>query len=86
MTKARLLEAVTTNVSVEHADPVRELGAPSMTMTSPTRARLTIDVSDRSTIAAMARAGRSPLSSGPVRELVASRGMSFRASNDAVGP
>jgi hypothetical protein len=86
MTKARLLEADTMSVSVEHADPVRDLDAPSVTMMSPTRTRRTIAESTCSTVATTARAGRSPLTSGPARELVASRRFTFRTSNDAVGP
>jgi hypothetical protein len=73
MTKAGLLEAVTTSVCVDHADLARDLDAPRFPMKRPMCAPRSIDVSIRSAIAAAVRAGRSPLTSGPAREFIASR-------------
>jgi hypothetical protein len=85
MTKAGLLEAVTTSVCVDHVDGARELDAPCLDPMSPSRARRSIDASLRSAIAPAARAGRSPLTIGPAREFIASRGDGFRSSSGASG-
>ena len=81
MTKAGLLEAVMTSGSVDHADTARRLDGSFVTMMSLHRTRRRIVRSHCSGTAARTRAGRSPLTSGPARDLVTSPGASNRAGD-----